>query len=381
MNMEQRLEEILSELACRSADVPINMLPIPFDGELILDFGEEVVKDLKSKKEILKFERSWVEMVEEEEVRQREAPKKIVKLRQTFLAIEKSRKFWKTTHEELKVVLVKRDQAKIEFHHQKKIMSEVLKEVEVVASREIKKRSEREERRNTIQRVMHQELMVVASRELKIRNEREERRKTTWKAIHKELMGALVKRNQEKIEFHHQKKIMSEMLKKLQEVASREIKKRSEREERRNTIQRVMHQELMAVLSEKHVEKVQHAKQKETVVQMLKELKVVASRNLEIRNEREERRKTIWKAIHKELMKFNKGTNPEDEEEDLFVPRKLFMFNVDTFKTSPQNVETTQCHKETEIKKGHCTSSLRQVPSLPRKKTFRGRLRKFFGLK
>ncbi|XP_062618534.1 trichohyalin-like [Saccostrea cucullata] len=380
MNMEQRLEEILTELACSSADVPINMLPIPFDGELILDFGEEVVKDLKSKKEILKFERSWVEMVEEEEVRQKnlskmeselkamspqiklkekmqeelmkEAPKKIVKLRQTYLAIEKSRKFWKTTHEELKVVLVKRDQAKIEFHHQKKIMSEVLKGVEVVASREIKKRREREERRNTIQRAMHQELMVVASRELKIRNEREERRKTTWKAIHKELMVALVKRNQEKIEFHHQKKIMSEMLKELQEVASSEIKKRSEREERRNTIQREMHQELMAVLSKKHVEKVQHAKQKETVDQMLKELKVAASRNLEIRNEREERRKTIWKAIHKELMKFNKGTNPEDEEEDLFVPRKLFIFNVDTFKTSPQNVETTQCHKETEIKKG-----------------------------
>ncbi|XP_062576117.1 myosin-11-like [Saccostrea cucullata] len=284
MNMEQRLEEILTELACRSADVPRNMLPVPFDGELILDFGEEVVKDLKSKKEILKFERSWIEMVEEEEVRQRnllkmelelkamapqiklkekmqeelmkEAPKKIVKLRQTFLAIEKSRKYWKTIHEELKVVLVKRVQQKIEFHHQKKIMLEVLKEIEV--------------------------------------------------------------------------------------VASKEIKKRSEREERRNTIQKEMHQELMAVLTRKNMERIQNMKQKETMALMLKELKVVALRELKSRNEREVRRETIWKAIHKELMKFNKGTNPEDEEEDLFVPRKLFMFKVDTFKNSPQNVETTQ---------------------------------------
>ncbi|XP_062579983.1 uncharacterized protein LOC134241984 [Saccostrea cucullata] len=114
---------------------------------------------------------------------------------------------------------------------------------------------------------------------------------------------------------------------------------------------------------------------------MLKELKVVASRELKSRNERRERRKTIWKAIHKELMKFNKGTNPEDEEEDLFVPRKLFIFNVDTFKNSPQSVETTQCHKETDIKNVQCTSSVGQVPTPTKKKSFQGRLRKFFGLK
>ncbi|XP_062619677.1 golgin subfamily A member 6-like protein 26 [Saccostrea cucullata] len=347
--MEQRLEEILTELACRSADVPRNMLPVPF----------------KSKKEILKFEKSWVEIVEEEEERQknllkmeselkamapqiklkekmqeelmREAPKKIVKLRQTFLAIEKSRKFWKTIHEELKVVLVKRDQEKIEFHHQKTAMSKMLKELQVVASKEIKKRSEREERRNTIQKAMHQELMEVASRNLEIRNEREERRETIWKAIHKELMVVSVKRDQEKIEFNHQKKIMSEVLKELQVVASGDFEKRSEREERRNTIQREMHQELMAVLTKKNLERKQNTKQKEMMALMLKELKVVALRELKSRNEREERRETIWKAIHKELIKFNKGTNPEDEEEDLFVPRKLFMFKVDTFKNnSPQ---------------------------------------------
>ncbi|XP_062576116.1 uncharacterized protein LOC134238006 [Saccostrea cucullata] len=223
------------------------------------------------------------------------APKKIVKLRQTYLAIEKSRKFWKTTHEELKVVAVQRNQEKIKIHHQKKIMSEVLKELQVVASGDLEKRSEREERRNTIQRVMHQELMTVLTR--------------------------------------------------------------------------------------KKLEKEQHTKQKGTMVQMLIELKVVASKELKSRTEREERRETIWKAIHKELMKFNKGTNPEDEEEDLFVPRKLFMFKVETFKNSPPNVETTQRHKETEIKKDLCTSSVGQVPTPPKKKSFRGRLRKFFGLK
>ncbi|XP_062602604.1 uncharacterized protein LOC134264325 [Saccostrea cucullata] len=386
MYNEKRLREILTELACRSADVPIDMLPIPFDTELILDFGDEAVKDLKSKKEILKFEKSWVDMVEEEELRQenlskvegmlkvmdsqiklkeemqeelkKEVPRKIVKLRSTIIGIEKSRKMFGPIHQELMTVLARRDQDKIKIYQQKKIMSEMLKELQVVALMDFEGRIAREEKRQAIHKELmavltrkdhekikvhhHQKIMSEMLRELKVvalmdfegRIAREEK----MQAIHKELMAILTRRDQDKIKIYHQKKIMSELLKELKVVALMDFEGRIAREEKKQAI----HKELMVVLTKKHSEDAQFRKQQEVMWKMLKELKtVLTKRNLE------EKQFQILKALKsamlkelKNLNKDNKSDLEKEEEEDLFVPRKLFLFHVDTFKTSPQNVET-----------------------------------------
>ncbi|XP_062604625.1 interaptin-like [Saccostrea cucullata] len=435
MYSEKRLREILTELACRSADVPIDMLPIPFDTELILDFGDEAVKDLKSKKEILKFERNWIDMVEEEELRQenllkveemlkvmdfqiklkeemqeelkKEVPRKIVKLRSTFIGIEKSRKAWKPIHQELMVFLTQKDQDKIKLHYQKEIMMKMFKELQEVASREYENRNERLERRQTV----HKELMAVLTRkdqdkikihhqmkimkemlkELKVvalmdfegRIAREEKRQAIHKdlmavltrrdhekmkaghkkkimketlkelkvvalmdfegrivreekrqAIHKELMAVLTRRDQDKTKIHDQKKIMSKMLEELKVVALLDFEGRIAREEKRQAI----HKELMIVLTKKKFEGEQFRKQQDMMLKMLKELKtVLTKRNLE--EKQFQILKALKSAMLKELKNLNKDNKSDlemEEEEDLFVPRKLFLFKVDTFKTSPQ---------------------------------------------
>ncbi|XP_062612502.1 ELKS/Rab6-interacting/CAST family member 1-like isoform X1 [Saccostrea cucullata] len=484
MYSEKRLQEILTQLACRSADVPIDMLPIPFDTELILDFGDEAVKDLKSKKEILKFERNWVDMVEEEELRQenlskvegmlkvmdfqiklkeemqeelkKEAPSKIVKLRSTFIGIEKSRKAWKPIHQELMAFLTQKDQDKIKVQYQKKIMMKMFKELKEVASREYENRNERLERRQTTWRGVHKELMAVLTRrdqdkikihhqqkimsemlkELKVvalmdfegRTAREEKRK----AIHKELMAVLTRKDHEKIKVHHQRKIMSEMLRELKVVALMDFEGRIAREEKRQAI----HKELMAVLTRRDQDKTKIHHQKKIMSEMLEELKVVALLDFEGRIAREEKRQAIHKelmivltkkkfegeqfrkqqdmmlkmlkelktvltkrnleekqfqilkalksAMLKELKKLNKDNKSDlekEEEEELFVPRKLFLFKVDTFKTSPQNVETEILPSEIKNKNDHCATRVEMMPGLQKKKSLRGRLRKFFGFK
>ncbi|XP_062612514.1 ELKS/Rab6-interacting/CAST family member 1-like isoform X3 [Saccostrea cucullata] len=431
MYSEKRLQEILTQLACRSADVPIDMLPIPFDTELILDFGDEAVKDLKSKKEILKFERNWVDMVEEEELRQenlskvegmlkvmdfqiklkeemqeelkKEAPSKIVKLRSTFIGIEKSRKAWKPIHQELMAFLTQKDQDKIKVQYQKKIMMKMFKELKEVASREYENRNERLERRQTTWRGVHKELMAVLTRrdqdkikihhqqkimsemlkELKVvalmdfegRTAREEKRK----AIHKELMAVLTRRDQDKTKIHHQKKIMSEMLEELKVVALLDFEGRIAREEKRQAI----HKELMIVLTKKKFEGEQFRKQQDMMLKMLKELKtVLTKRNLE--EKQFQILKALKSAMLKELKKLNKDNKSDlekEEEEELFVPRKLFLFKVDTFKTSPQNVETEILPSEIKNKNDHCATRVEMMPGLQKKKSLRGRLRKFFGFK
>ncbi|XP_062612522.1 ELKS/Rab6-interacting/CAST family member 1-like isoform X4 [Saccostrea cucullata] len=431
MYSEKRLQEILTQLACRSADVPIDMLPIPFDTELILDFGDEAVKDLKSKKEILKFERNWVDMVEEEELRQenlskvegmlkvmdfqiklkeemqeelkKEAPSKIVKLRSTFIGIEKSRKAWKPIHQELMAFLTQKDQDKIKVQYQKKIMMKMFKELKEVASREYENRNERLERRQTTWRGVHKELMAVLTRrdqdkikihhqqkimsemlkELKVvalmdfegRTAREEKRK----AIHKELMAVLTRKDHEKIKVHHQRKIMSEMLRELKVVALLDFEGRIAREEKRQAI----HKELMIVLTKKKFEGEQFRKQQDMMLKMLKELKtVLTKRNLE--EKQFQILKALKSAMLKELKKLNKDNKSDlekEEEEELFVPRKLFLFKVDTFKTSPQNVETEILPSEIKNKNDHCATRVEMMPGLQKKKSLRGRLRKFFGFK
>ncbi|XP_062612507.1 probable inactive protein kinase DDB_G0270444 isoform X2 [Saccostrea cucullata] len=456
MYSEKRLQEILTQLACRSADVPIDMLPIPFDTELILDFGDEAVKDLKSKKEILKFERNWVDMVEEEELRQenlskvegmlkvmdfqiklkeemqeelkKEAPSKIVKLRSTFIGIEKSRKAWKPIHQELMAFLTQKDQDKIKVQYQKKIMMKMFKELKEVASREYENRNERLERRQTTWRGVHKELMAVLTRrdqdkikihhqqkimsemlkELKVvalmdfegRTAREEKRKAIHKelmvvalmdfegriareekrqAIHKELMAVLTRRDQDKTKIHHQKKIMSEMLEELKVVALLDFEGRIAREEKRQAI----HKELMIVLTKKKFEGEQFRKQQDMMLKMLKELKtVLTKRNLE--EKQFQILKALKSAMLKELKKLNKDNKSDlekEEEEELFVPRKLFLFKVDTFKTSPQNVETEILPSEIKNKNDHCATRVEMMPGLQKKKSLRGRLRKFFGFK
>ncbi|XP_062604525.1 uncharacterized protein LOC134266318, partial [Saccostrea cucullata] len=234
MKREEQIEIILTALACRSAGVPEDMLPLPQNYEEILDFGEEPVKDSKSKLEILKFSHNWCDMVEEEEVRQENALK-------VELEKQKIRPQIKANQEmlnELKTVVSMMELKRLEIQQQKELTKSMLTGLKEEVSRRVERRVMKEKQK-IIWRSIHQEMMREVTsrvegafmkqklkkiwtsvyqemmREVSSRDERTSMReilKTIWTSIHTELMTVVSMMALKRLEIQQQKKLTQSML-------------------------------------------------------------------------------------------------------------------------------------------------------------------------
>ncbi|XP_062596022.1 uncharacterized protein LOC134257420 [Saccostrea cucullata] len=98
-----------------------------------------------------------------------------------------------------------------------------------------------------------------------------------------------------------------------------------------------------------------------------------------------DRKIEMMEALHKELVKSNLECRADDDDDDgdeMFVPRKLFLFKVDTFKNDMPNQTMSipkppPCMRSFEDKHAHGTE--KEFPT--KKRSMRTRVLKFFGVK
>ncbi|XP_062589014.1 uncharacterized protein LOC134250673 isoform X1 [Saccostrea cucullata] len=365
---EERIERILTVLACRSAGVSEDMLPIPQNYEEILDFGEEAVKDLKSKQEILKFDRNWCDLVEEEELRQKNALTIIFekeKIRPQTQILQKML-------QELKREVSNRVQTALNKEKLKAGWTEIHQEMMGKIS-DKRKMDQQLERENTRQRSIGLELKIVWSlmtvkreiqqlrvdltrnmlmglkKEMSIRLEKaltKEELKVKWTSIHHEMMGVVLDRRniQKQMDLVRQKK-------------------------------RSMHLELLTVLRmmdlRKEIEKLREAIRKEA------EDAIVEKNN--------EKKLDVIKSIEKnDICNQDYLDVPESEETETFIPRKLFLFNVETFKMDSKHDDegTQECSSSnSKSEMIECTPTANERSNEPKKKTLKSKIQKFFRLK
>ncbi|XP_062589016.1 uncharacterized protein LOC134250673 isoform X2 [Saccostrea cucullata] len=309
---EERIERILTVLACRSAGVSEDMLPIPQNYEEILDFGEEAVKDLKSKQEILKFDRNWCDLVEEEELRQKNA---------LTIIFEKEK-----------------------IRPQTQILQKMLQELKIVWSLMTVKREIQQLRVD-----LTRNMLMGLKKEMSIRLEKaltKEELKVKWTSIHHEMMGVVLDRRniQKQMDLVRQKK-------------------------------RSMHLELLTVLRmmdlRKEIEKLREAIRKEA------EDAIVEKNN--------EKKLDVIKSIEKnDICNQDYLDVPESEETETFIPRKLFLFNVETFKMDSKHDDegTQECSSSnSKSEMIECTPTANERSNEPKKKTLKSKIQKFFRLK
>ncbi|XP_062574901.1 histone-lysine N-methyltransferase, H3 lysine-79 specific-like isoform X1 [Saccostrea cucullata] len=218
--------------------------------------------------------------------------------------------------------------------------------------------------------------------ELKTRNVKKkqmERQRMLMIEVFKELKIELMTRNVKKKQKERQKKLMTEVFKELKiELKTRNVKKKQM--ERQRKLMTEVFKELKIEFKSRNVKKKQIERQRMLMTEFFKELKIeLKSRN--VKKKQMERQRMLMTEVFKEL----KETCKKDQERyEPFIPRKLFLFNIESFKNFPQTVEAARSapiSDVTESEENNDTASEETMPSLPKKKTIKDRVRKFFGSK
>ncbi|XP_062609226.1 golgin subfamily A member 6-like protein 22 [Saccostrea cucullata] len=370
MKREERIEKILTALACRSTGIPEDMLPIPQNYEEILDFGEDPVSDYKSKLEILKFERNWSDLVEEEELRQRNA---------LTVIFEKER-----------------------IRPQTKILQEMLQELK----REVSNKAETALKKEKLKRrwaEIHQEMMGVISDKMKMDQQLKlEKRRQRSMDLELKIVWSLmtVKREIQQLRVE----LTRDMLMGLKKEVSNRVEKALTKEELKVKWTSI-HQEMMGVVSDKIMiqQEMDLVKKKKrslhlellTVIRMMNIRKEIEELRESMRNKAEDARTEKHNERELEVMKSNEKDNtcnqdnletPESGEIETFIPRELFLFNIETFKMDSKHVDegAQECSgtcSNSESEMIECTPTADERSNVPKKKTLKSKIQKFFRLR
>nr|XP_034332392.1 uncharacterized protein LOC105337229 isoform X4 [Crassostrea gigas] len=344
------------------------------DYSIILDFGDEPVRTVDEKLDILRFDYSWAEAVqaaEEEEERKNEVESMDQKLiledgTRKFMIHEKRQKeIMEKVHKELMASLATRDQnlykeavAKIERHNEMKMM--VFIEKQKMA------------RKGTL---LHNIFVQLVKNTMRRRNpvvakmmmNNLRRHNTILAAVHEEL----VTRVEEK-----------DKMKKIRALILTEMMTRVEKKEKMKKIRANILTEVMLRFT-----RMAEAKKKRAFIWM----EIMR----EIRNRHQLPRIQSGTLGYEKVLDHILEKPDEDEE---FVPRKLFLFDVDYFNISPEHAsepDTNRDQNPIAVNKDdeslHCFAGDPAISSMdkdtandqekPRRRTLRDRVKKFFGIK
>ncbi|XP_062616268.1 uncharacterized protein LOC134277975 [Saccostrea cucullata] len=217
---------------------------------------------------------------------------------------------------------------------------------------------------------VYQEMM----REVSSTNERtliKEILKTIWTSIHKEMMSEVSRRNERKLLKEELKKrwtgIHAEMMEVLSDRMRMQLLKRK---------RRTMHLELMAVWF-----RMEYKKEMQQMKELVRKEAEDARREKLINDKKLDMMKSIEKDDTCNFGQKDKHV-PQSDEIETFVPRALFLFNIETFKMDSKHVEVPQESSSSQSAIKECTPIVdERSTSLPKKKTLRTKIKKFFGFR
>nr|XP_034332379.1 uncharacterized protein LOC105337229 isoform X2 [Crassostrea gigas] len=400
------------------------------DYSIILDFGDEPVRTVDEKLDILRFDYSWAEAVqaaEEEEERKNEVESMDQKLiledgTRKFMIHEKRQKeIMEKVHKELMASLATRDQnlykeavAKIERHNEMKMMvfiekqkmarkGTLLHNIFVQLVNDLRQQ-------NAKLAAVHEELSMVFKRMA----EEKKTKDVTW--------TEMMKKTRKGILLH---KIFVQLVKNTMRRRNPVVAKMMMNNLRRhNTILAAVHEELVTRVEEKDkmkkiralilTEMMTRVEKKEKMKKIRANILTEVMLRFTRMAEAKKKRAFIWMEIMREirnrhqLPRIQSGTlgyekvldhileKPDEDEE--FVPRKLFLFDVDYFNISPEHAsepDTNRDQNPIAVNKDdeslHCFAGDPAISSMdkdtandqekPRRRTLRDRVKKFFGIK
>ncbi|XP_065941697.1 uncharacterized protein [Magallana gigas] len=283
------------------------------DYSIILDFGDEPVRTVDEKLDILRFDYSWAEAVqaaEEEEERKNEIEGMDQKLMledgtHKFMIQEKQQKeIMEKVHKELMASLATRDQnsykeavAKVERLNEIKMRAFIQTQIHEKRQKEMEKvHKELMARLATRDQNLCKEAVAKIERLNEIKMQafietqiHEKRQKEIMGKVRKELMARLAQRDQN---LYKEAVAKIERQNEIKMLAFIETQKREKRQKEMEKV----HKELMASLAQRDQNVYREAVEK---IERLNEIKLLAFLKTQIH---EKRQKEIMEKVHKELM-------------------------------------------------------------------------------